>query len=582
MLMKNLPTLLIARDVTHDFCFPHFLPDSITMSEQTPFQRLKQLIQLEREDISTLLAYGLGIGLMSLATPVAVQALVNTIAFGTILQPLLVLTLVLLVLVGFSNMLVGLQFYVVDMLQRRLFVRVFGDVAARLRQAAFNSRDHHDLPELTNRFLDVVTLQKTASVLLLETLGYVLQTLIGMILLAFYHPLLLAFDLFLIAALAVILFVMGRNGLTTAIEQSKAKYAALAWLESIAAHAVLGKSASDDAYIHAQSERIAENYLNASHQHFRILARQNTGALVLHTLANTLLLGMGGWMVIEHQLSLGQLIAAELVVGAMIYGLTRLGKTLDNYYELLTSLDKIAHVVDLPQETQHGAAPNPSATAYHVEVVGLALPDSASTDSLRRIDLSLNAGDSLAISDGADRGTLLEVLFGLRSPSAGYVNINGQDLRDLNLRQLRDTIAFVRDAEILPASVIDNLVIGRAMGREIELAAIRQTLSQVGLLETVLNLPEGLQTELASNGAPLSPEQALRLTLARALVQQPRLLLLDGVLDKLDNRALPLVLDSLFADKLGWTLLVTSQNPQVIARCTQQMQIMDGEFRRMG
>lgn len=548
------------------------------MSEQAPFQRLKQLIQIEREDITTLLAYGLGIGVMSLATPVAVQSLVNTIAFGTLLQPLLVLTLVLLVLVGFSNMLVGLQFYVVDMLQRRLFVRVFGNVAARLRQAAFSSRDHHDLPELANRFMDVVTLQKTASVLLLETLGYVLQTLIGMILLAFYHPLLLAFDLFLITALAVILFVMGRNGLTTAIAQSKAKYAALAWLENIAAHAVLGKSASGDAYIHAQSERIAENYLNATNQHFRILARQNTGALVLHTLANTLLLGMGGWMVIEHQLSLGQLIAAELVVSAMIYGLTRLGKTLDNYYELLTSLDKIAHVVELPQETMHGVAPNPSAAAYGVELVGLALPDSASTDTLRHIDLSLNAGDSLAISAGADRGTLLEVLFGLRAPSAGYVNINGQDLRDLNLRQLRDTIAFVRDAEILPASVIDNV----AMGRAIELEAIRQTLSQVGLLQTVLNLPEGLQTELASNGAPLSPEQALRLTLARALVQQPRLLLLDGVLDKLDNRVLPLVLDSLFVNKPSWTLLVTSQNPQVIALCSQQMQIVDGELRRMG
>ncbi len=542
------------------------------MSEQSPFQRLKQLIQIEREDITTLLTYGLGIGVMSLATPVAVQSLVNTIAFGTLLQPLLVLTLVLLVLAGFSNMLVGLQFYVVDMLQRRLFVRMFGDVAAHLRQAAYTNRDHHDLPELANRFLDVVTLQKTASVLLLETLGYVLQTLIGMILLAFYHPLLLAFDLFLITTLAIILFVMGRKGLATAIEQSKAKYATLAWLESIATHALLGKSASGDAYIHAQSERIAENYLNASYQHFRILSRQNTGALVLHTLANTLLLGMGGWMVIEHQLSLGQLIAAELVVGGMIYGLTRLGKTLDNYYELLTSLDKIGHVVDIPQENGYGNAPHPSTAAYRLDMVGLGLPESVFTDSLQRIDLAVNSGDSIAISEGAERGTLLEILFGLRLPTTGYVNINGQDLRDLNLRQLRDTIALVHHAEILPTSVIDNL----ALGRNVQLEELRQVLSQVGLLETLLNLPEGLHTELANSGTPLSPEQSLRLTLARALVQQPRLLLLNGVLDKLDGRVLPLILDNLFVDKPAWTLLVVSQNPQVIKRCTRQMRIVNG------
>jgi len=542
------------------------------MSALSPFQRLKQLIQLEHQDIGTLLAYGLGIGFMSLATPVAVQSLVNTIAFGALLQPLLVLTLVLLVLVGFSNSLVGLQFYVVDMLQRRLFVRVFGDAATRLQHADYASHDQHDLAELANRFLDTVTLQKTASVLLLETLGYVLQTLIGMVLLAFYHPLLLAFDLFLIAALVVILFVMGHRGLDTAIEQSKAKYAALAWLETIVANPVLGKSATGEAYMHAQTERVAEAYLHASHEHFRVLARQNTGALVLHTLANTLLLGMGGWMVIEHQLSLGQLIAAELVVSAMIYGLTRMGKTLDNYYELLASLDKIGHVIDLPQEVLDGAAPNPSTQPYQIEVVGVALPDNPHTDILRHIDLNIKAGESVAITEGADRGTLLDVLFGLRAPSAGYVNINGHDLRDLNLRQLRDTIALVREVEIIPASVIDNL----ALGRKLEFADLRQALAQVGLLESILTLPAGLQSELTSDGAPLSPEQALRLTLARALVQQPRLLLVDGVLDKMDSRVLPLIMDSLFAELSAWTVIVNSQNPQVVARCARQVRILEG------
>ncbi|MDO9105439.1 MAG: ABC transporter ATP-binding protein [Methylovulum sp.] len=542
------------------------------MNHQTPFERLQQLIRLEHQDINTLLAYGVGIGLMSLATPVAVQALVNTIAFGALFQPLLVLTLVLLVLVGFSNMLAGLQFYVVDMLQRRLFVRFFGEAAGRLQQAMLASRDNLYLPELANRFLDVVTLQKTASVLLLETLGYVLQTVIGMVLLAFYHPLLLAFDLFLIAMLAIILFVMGKNGLSSAIAQSKAKYAALDWLENIATNALLGKSVSGGAFLTAKTERIADAYLEASYQHFRVLARQNTGALVLHTLANTLLLGMGGWMVIEHQLSLGQLIAAELVVSAMIYGLTRLGKTLDNYYELLTSLDKIGHLLDLPQENPHGAEPCPSAQGYQVDVVGAALPDSPQLDVLRCINLHVSSGERLVISAGVEHGSLLDVLFGLRAPSAGYVCLNGQDIRDVNLRCLRETVALVRDAEIITASVIDNL----ALGRDLNITDLQQVLNKVGLLQTILNLPDGLETRLAVNGAPLSPEQCLRLTLARALLIQPLLLLLDGVLDRLDSRFLVPVLDSLFADGSTWTLMVSSQNAQVINRCSRHVQIVDG------
>lgn len=258
-------------------------------STHNPFERLKLLINIEHHDIKTLLAYGIGIGLMSLATPVAVQALVNTISFGALLQPLIVLTLILFVLVGFSNFLVGLQFYVIDMLQRRLFVRLFGEAAFNLQQASYSLRDKQHLPELANRFLEVVTLQKTTAVLLMETLGYMLQTIIGMVLLAFYHPLLLVFDLFLIAAIVFIIFVFGKNGIKTAIDQSKAKYDALAWLENLAANPMLGKTEQGQAFLSQQTNAIALNYLDASAKYFRILLRQNTGALILHTLANTLL-----------------------------------------------------------------------------------------------------------------------------------------------------------------------------------------------------------------------------------------------------------------------------------------------------
>ncbi|MGR8941438.1 MAG: ATP-binding cassette domain-containing protein [Gammaproteobacteria bacterium] len=545
------------------------------MTSTTPLQRLQHLIQLEREDIGTLIAYGVGIGLMSLATPVAVQALVNTIAFGALFQPLLVLTLILLVLVAFSNMLIALQFYVVEMLQRRLFVRFFDQAAARLKQAHISSRDHHNLPELANRFLDVASLQKTASVLLLETLGYVLQTLIGMILLAFYHPLLLAFDLFLIAALWGILFVMGKNGVSTAIEQSKAKYAAQAWLENIAANPLLSKTSSGSAFLSDQTDRLARNYLEACTRHFRILARQNTGALVLHTLANTLLLGMGGWMVINYQLSLGQLIAAELVVSAMIYGLTRLGKTLENVYEILTNVDKIGHLLDIPQETDQGIAPAPAENPFRVDVYRVSLPEIPHLDRLRGLDLHLAPGERLVLSEGAERGTLLDVLFGLRTPSDGYVCLNHQDIRDLSLRRLRDSVCLVRDAEIIETSVIDNM----RLGREADSECLRQILEQVGLLETIAALPEGMHSLLLMDGRPLTSEQCLRLTLARAIAGRPRLLLLDGVLDRIDHRFLPALLDMLLAADAPWTLIMTSQHPEVISRFKRHAVIRQGLLR---
>jgi ABC-type bacteriocin/lantibiotic exporter with double-glycine peptidase domain len=103
-------------------------------------------------------------------------------------------------------------------------------------------------------------------------------------------------------------------------------------------------------FVAHHSDQIARDYLDASAAHFRILMGQSIGALSLHAVASTALLGLGGWMVIDRQLTLGQLVAAELVVSAMIYGLTRLGKTLENFYEMMAGLDKLGHLLDLPAE----------------------------------------------------------------------------------------------------------------------------------------------------------------------------------------------------------------------------------------
>jgi putative ABC transport system ATP-binding protein len=541
-------------------------------SFHSSWQLIKQLIILERDDIITLITYGLAVGLMSLATPVAVQTLVNTVAFGALFQPLVVLSLILLVLVGFSNALSGLQFYVMDMLQRRLFVRFLGETASRLQKAHIENGDHHHLPELVNRFLDVVNLNKSAATILLETLGYVLQTVIGMILLAFYHPLLLAFDVFLVIFIAIILFGLGKNGINTAIAQSKAKYEVLAWLENIAATQIINKSATAQTFLEHKTEQVAQNYLNACAKHFSILSRQNTGGLILHTLANTLLLGMGGWMVIERQLSLGQLIAAELIVGNMMYGLTRLGKTLSSFYALIVSGDKLEHLLHISLETAQGHLVEPDEQPYQIEINNVFLPKSPNLDVLKGFSLRLSAGEKRVLSGDVVRGSVLDIVYGLRLPSSGYVRIDAHDLRDLNLHVLRDNICLVRDAEILEASVLDNL----RLNRDIELAQIWDSLEKVGLRETVAGLVQGLNHVLSANGAPLTDEQCLRLSLARAIAAKPRLLLLDATLDKIDPRVLPDLLDYLFAEQAPWTLLVTSQHPEIIARCKHPSCIKNG------
>jgi ABC-type bacteriocin/lantibiotic exporter with double-glycine peptidase domain len=258
----------------------------------------------------------------------------------------------------------------------------------------------------------------------------------------------------------------------------------------------------------------------------------------------------------------------------MIYGLTRLGKTLDNFYDLLTSVDKIGHLLDLPQESTEGIAAMTESSAYSIHVKNLSLPYSPQLDMLTQFDLHIPAGERLVISKGAERGSLLEVLFGLRTPAGGVIQLNDQDLRDLNLQQLRDTVALVKDAEIMAASIADNV----SMGRELDIRELRLALDQAGLLTFISTLPDGLQTELGLHGAPLNQEQCLRLTLARAIALKPRLLMLDHVLDRIDQANQTLLLDSLTHPDTDWTLIILSQQTPVINACSRHCQIEQGQL----
>ena len=166
------------------------------------------------------------------------------------------------------------------------------------------------------------------------------------------------------------------------------------------------------------------------------------------------------------------------------------------------------------------------------------------------------------------------MIYGLRQPRSGQVYLNGQDLRDLNLGLLRNTVSLVRDAEIFAGTLLDNVCLGRALN----LTDVRQILDHVGLTETIAKLPDSLQTFLLPNGSPLTHEQCLRLTLARALIGRPRLLLLDKVLDRIDDRVSPIILDYLLAQESPWTLIITSQRTDIIARFQSKSSLITGSY----
>jgi|GEM_PF-30960 len=354
---------------------------------QGPWRRMWRLVSLERPMINALMIFAVILGGLSLAVPIAVQVLVNTIAFGSLLQPLVILSLVLLGVLVLSGGVKLMEMYTVELLQRRLFVRVSEDLARRLSLLEGEASETVASQGLSNRFFEVISLQKSLSKLLVDGLSLLLQTSIGLLLLGFYHPALLAFDLALLVGVGFV-FALGRGATPTSLMESAAKYEVAGWVDQIARHGAARAQSSEDPVAHIRrADVLTRGYLSARRLHYRRLFRQQLGGVALQVITLVSLLGLGGWLVMKGELTLGQLVAAELVVGSLGASFVKLGPLLESSYDLAASVDKLGKLIDLPHK------PRP----VNLEFPSSALSSSGSTAKLNLAVRVLSVGALLSL-----------------------------------------------------------------------------------------------------------------------------------------------------------------------------------------
>lgn len=545
-------------------------PTTSDHAHVAPWRRLFELLRHESGEVWTIAVLGAGGALLALAVPLTVDALISNLMFSRLLTPLVVLVSILLVCLVLQGVLRALQAVTVERIERRVFVRMAGDLAWRLPRVRVEAFDRRHGPELINRFFDTLTLQKSSAKLMLALSNVALQTAVGMAVLAFYHPFLLGFVLSLVVAVLVILFLFGLRGVRSSIDESVHKYEVAAWLQELARHTTAFCTQGGAAFAVARTDALCQDYVDARRAHFRIWFRQVCGTLGLQVFASTAVLGIGGWLVIDQQLTPGQLVASELIVTAVVANLTKLGDILKDWYDACAAADKLGHLIDLPLERQAGEGLPAGQGGIAVDVRSVTCGVDGNPVALRDLTLSVRAGERIALvgSTGGGASHLLDVLFGLREVQQGAVTIDGLDLRQLRLDATRDAFALVHGTEIVEGTVLENLRFGR---ESLGLDTLRDALQAVDLWDELLALPQGLDTPLSTRGQPLSASQASRLMLARAIAAQPRLLLLDGAIDVLTVPMRARVLRHVFAKARPWTVLVVTQEPDVIAACDRRV-----------
>jgi putative ABC transport system ATP-binding protein len=540
-------------------------------SSVRPLQRVLRFLFRERSDIFSILVFSFVSVVLSLATPLTVEVLVNTIGFGRNFQPIFYLSLMLLGVLFLASAFKFLQIVVVELLQRRLFVRLVGDLAHRLPQVKRSALEGVHGPELLNRFFDIVTIQKATANLLLDGVTIIMQTVIGSLLLAFYHPYLLGFDVILVLCMTIVTYTLGRGGVRTAIEESKVKYAVAHWLQDIVACPTAFKLHAGSALGADRTHRLTVEYLGARRRHFGVLVRQNIFALCLLVLSMTSLYALGGYLVIQGQLTLGQLVASELVVAVIVGAFAKSGKLIENFYDLLAAMDKVGHLIDLPVDSP--AVPidtEPGPIAVRVEKMVLCEP--ATQHPINVGSFSVEPGERAVIvgSVGPADALILPAMAGLVQPHQGFIELGGLDARDAVRFSDGRVVGYGGPHEFFHGSIAENIRLGRSGITDQEM---RQALELVELWDELLPLHGGLETQLQTGGYPLGEDQRPRLMIARAIVGSPRLVLIDWLLDALPAALRYRIWDRLREKSQPWTLIVATHDAKIIEQADKDFRL---------
>ncbi|OYP28930.1 peptidase domain-containing ABC transporter [Rhodopirellula sp. MGV] len=535
----------------------------------SPLQRFISLLKLDRYDILLVVLFATVAGVLGLATPLVIEGLVNVVSWGIYFQPLLILSAMLLVCLGIAGVLNVLQTWVVELVQRRQFVRIVGDLAHRFPRA--NRAQMSDVfpRELANRVFDIMTIQKASATLLLDGISIVLTTILGLVLLAFYHPFLLGFDIVLVITMVVLTWVLGRGGIRTAIEESKTKYAVAHWLQDVIAMPSAFKISGGESLAILRANQLTSEYVKARKRQFGVVIRQIIFAVSLQVVASTTLLGLGGWLVIQGQLTLGQLIASELVVTVVVGAFAKAGKSLEKFYDLMAGIDKVGHLLDLSYDPR-GDIGKLSYGALPIRWSDLVFE--SATSKIKIPATTIEAGKMIALTGQSSFGKseLLKAVSGLIRPSQGSVQVERFDAYEVALADPGKLVGYAGKPEIFHGTIGENVGLGRS---DLTLSSIRDSLEAVGLQDLIVRLPQGIDTRLQTDGAPLNATQSLKLAIARAIVFKPPVLLFDHCLDYLSADESAVIFEYLSKSGPPTTVLIATQNRDIIDRCDEKISI---------
>ena len=543
--------------------------------------KLFQLINLEKREVGQIYFFAILIGAIQLSLPLGIQAIIGLLFGGVLSVSLIVLVsfVVLGVLVG--GIIQVMQMRVTESIQQRIFTRLTFAYAYRIPKIDLLSIDNYYLPELVNRFFDTANLQKGMAKLLLDVPTATIQIIFGLLLLSFYHPAFAVFGLILFIFVCIIVYGSSNKGLNSSIEESDYKYRVGHWLEEISRAIKTFKFAQKDQLHLNKVDELILGYLSARRLHFGVLVFQYRTLIAFKVLITAAMLIIGTLLFLDQKINLGQFIAAEIIIIAVLNSVEKLIISLETGYDVLTAIEKLDHVLQKPQDKELEkikVSESDRIQKFDLSVRNLGFSFSSGKKILDGVSFELQPGEKICItgSEGSGKTTLIRVLAGLYSGYSGQILVNDLPLHNMPADNWRTGIAvFFAQEELFNGTLIENLTLGNT---NISLEEIGETCKLVGLLPFVQSQMNGYYTPIDSQGQRLPNSVVQKILLARCFLKKPNILMMENGWEIIESEYRQQIINKLINDK-NFSLIAVSELAELSSGCDRAVRITEGKIK---
>jgi len=546
----------------------------MAMQEEYRFKKLLDLIKLERDEITSIYFYAILNGVIQLSLPLGIQAILGFVLGATMVTSVYLLIFIIIVAVLIVGYLQINQMKIIEKIQQKIFVRYAFSFAETIPKLDLKDIDHYYLPEKINRFFDVLNVQKGISKLLLDIPSATIQIIFGLLILSFYHPYFIVFSSILLLVIFIIFNVTSRKGIETSIEESNFKYKVVSWLEEMG-RVIKSFKYSQGTHLNLiKTDEKLLKYLNARTNHFQILLLQFKSLVFFKVCVTALMLVLGSYLLFNQLITVGQFVAAEIIILTTISSMEKLISSLENVYDVITGLVKLDSVLDNPIEKEESLKLESNDLVITLDKMSFSYDDNQEIFNSISATIPANSITCISGKENSGKSTFLKLLTGSYMHFKGSIAFNDIPLQNYSLQNLRTKMGiFLYEQDLFEGSLYENIVLGRT---EINIERIVDLSKKLGFEDFIQSFPYYFDTALDPLGQKLPSSLIRKILLLRALINTPQLLILEDPWIEFEDSTITKIQNYIIDISKNSTVVVSTNDKNFIEKSTVHFSIENG------